>query len=273
MISPAVLLSLSALVACSSSSSTPAPAPVPVVAEPVADPRLGQWFTPPQRAQIQAAKAAFDGIKTVEDLVAALKTTEALAEMLSGVAQPHYEQNSEGLLELGWLWPHLPGMEAGYFAEGMTILLFTSPGPWAEKAAQTPGSADDDFLALVAMGYDSPSMVGWASWTVRNWDYGGCSTFGSGQHAQILQRADALLAANSPFAERIRTMREHVLRDILNTESTFAYCDVSTMAPTPPDKLQAEAQAILGGVTLTPEERAALEARMKTDFALDVIGG
>lgn len=283
MIATAWLLSLTA---CSPSPSAPTtaptPAPEPVVAAtpepaavpaPPADPRLGEWFTAPQLAQIQSAKAAFDGIKTVEDFGAALASAEALGEVVSEVAQARFDQNSEQMLELGWLWPHLPGMQEGYFAEGTAIQIFTAPGPWAEKAQQTPGSADDDFLAYVALGYDNPSMVGWASWTVRNWDYGGCSTLGSGLHTQILERGDALLAADSPFAERVRLMRGQVLQDILNTESTFAYCDVSTLEPTAPERLQAEAAAILSGVRLSDEERAALEARKAAGFPLGVIGG
>lgn len=247
-------------------TTEPAPAPAPEVAvDPALVAQLGEGLA----KQVAHQRAAFDNISTLEHFVTAFDGAATLSNALQQPLQAQYDKSEQTAeLDLDWLLPSTPALMAGYFAEGTAIVLMMQPEPWAQKAKQTPASTDDDFLRLAAMGYDNPGMVGWPSWNQRNWDYGGCSTFGSGQHLQILQEAQRQLTPDSPFAIRIQQMRDQVLDDILNASSTFAYCDVANNKPTPKEKLAAEAGEILKTVTLSAEERSRLEARIKDGFPL-----
>jgi hypothetical protein len=275
------MLLLSIALACTSTSSTPepappveveAPAPAPAPPPTPSDPRLAEWFSPAQQADIVAVRGLYDGIETVAGFIAALDRTEALGESLTEPVQLRFEEG-EVELELEWLWPILPGMTAGYFAEGTAIVIYAEQATWTAKAAKTPGAADDAFLSFMAKSYDNPTAVGWSEWNIRNWDYGGCSTFGTGTHAAILLEADALAAARSPFMPRVQKIRDQVIVDLLRTETTFPFCDIASMESTPKAALIAEGQRILDGVTLSDEEHAKLKARLDADFAVETIGG
>ncbi len=129
-------------------------------------------------------------------------------------------------------------------------------------------------MALVTSVYGSATPEGWTSWMVRNWDYGGCSAFGSGLHQKLLAEAQALLAPPARFRVEVEPIRAQILQDIFNEESTFPSCDIKNPnTPTPKEKLAAEAKAILDSITLSAEEKAKLQARITAGFPLTAIGG
>lgn len=253
--------------------AAPEPEPVEAVEEPAPDPRLAELFTEQQRAAIITQRQAFESISTAEEFAASFRASKAMASNLSESLQRRYEavQDSDEFanMDLDWLKPLLPGMEEAYFAEGTALQLLLMSAPWAERAAATPQPDDDAFLAFMALTYDNPGAVGWPAWNMRNWDYGGCSGLGSGIYASTLQAADAALADTPLFQEEITEVRSRLISDLLATSSTFEWCSVETLEPTPVDALITEARVILQTVKLSAEEKAQLQGRISTRFVLN----
>jgi hypothetical protein len=167
----------------------------------------------------------------------------------------------EGAIDYGPLPALSPGWQVGVYAEGTAAVLEQAVAPWAAAAAASPEPHDDAYVALYGEAWGNLDGSGWPAWAARNWDYGGCSTFGSGLHLRLLQGIDAAMAAGGPFTAELVELRTGVLRDILEDSPEFPYCDATAPGPTPPAVLLAELDAIRQGVRLSEAEAADLRSR------------
>ncbi|MEQ1571625.1 MAG: hypothetical protein ABMA64_38710, partial [Myxococcota bacterium] len=162
----------------------------------------------------------------------------------------------------------MPWATVRLYADGAVPALELAPAAWTGAAANTPEAWDDAFFALVTAAYDTASARGWAAWQRRTWDFGGCSPFGGGErlHVGLLLRTDALLAVPA-VAPVVAGVRAGVLADVVDkpADDPFPYCSAPGQ-PTPIEGLLTEAQAILGEVALTPDERARVEGRIAASF-------
>ncbi|MEZ4238671.1 MAG: SH3 domain-containing protein [Myxococcota bacterium] len=230
--------------------------------------RFDRWFGA-EAAQADEIGAALATVDHAEPLVAlwerARVVTLAMSEPLAALFDP-----GQGFAEgdpRAMLAERMPWAQIAVYAGGTQPALELAPEPWLTAAARTPEAWDDALFELVTAAYETASARGWARWQQQNWDYGGCSTFGSGDdlHLQLLLRTDAL-AKVPPAAPAAAQIREAVLADILKpVPDAFPYC-LAVDQPTPLDGLLREAQAILDQVALTEGERAALEARIAARF-------
>lgn len=210
--------------------------------------------------EIRQAKGAFDAASTSAEVAAAWRRALRLAPRLEGALQPAFEASNFEALDLAWLRPSLPAMSETYMAEGLALVfMLDSPG-WIAKAAETEEPDDDAFFALMDKAWGAARALGWASWDDRTWDYGGCSGLGDGTVHDVLLLVDA--AQGPHFADEVAETRRRALFAVLENNPQFPHCDVKTLAPTPAAVLRAEARAILADVTLSAQERAAIEARI-----------
>jgi Bacterial SH3 domain len=161
----------------------------------------------------------------------------------------------------------MPWASIELYAEGTVPALELAPRPWLEAAARTPEAWDDGFFSLVTTAYQNASARGWTAWQRRNWDYGGCSPFGSGEnlHLALLRQTDSL-ASVADLSDLVGPIRVAVLRDIEKpAPDEFPYCS-ELGQPTPTEGLNNEARQILAEVKLSADERAMLEARISSSF-------
>ncbi|MDG1478982.1 MAG: hypothetical protein P8R54_05290 [Myxococcota bacterium] len=251
----------------------PAALSTPEVEDAPSDPRLMEVFTAQQRAAIAAQSESFHAISSIEEFAETFRASKVMASNLSDSLQRRYEavQDSDEFanMDLAWLKPLLPGMEEAYFAEGTALQLVLIPASWLERAAATPQPDDDAFLAFMALSYDNPGAVGWPTWNVRTWDYGGCSGLGSGVYVGTLKAADTALADSTLFEAEIMAVRSRLISDLLATRSTFEWCSPETGEPTPVEALLTEGRAILQDAKLSAEEKAQLQERIDASFKLD----
>lgn len=232
--------------------------------------RFERCFPSGQRDKIQAFGNELAAVSTLAELKTAREHAKVLSSQLSETLGQLYDWETSkvcGEDDIAWMDPLLPGLQVEWGPEGLGVNTGLSLSDFGEAAKRTPEPEDDAFVALVDKVYSNFDAMGWAAWQMREWDYGGCSTFGSDFHLQVLLDSDALTA--SPFAEDVKEIRASVIDDIVtDDEEFFPFC-TSMGAPSPGEKLMAEIDRILAQVKLTDEERALLEARKKKGFPLN----
>lgn len=241
-------------------SSAPVPTPPPKVTVGT-DPTGAVKLDPALIDQIVQVRAEYDTISDAQGFANAWRDAKVLSQRLAETLQPAFEKSGYNL-DLKWLTPALPAMHDGAVAEGTMLAFDLDYEPWSAKAKSTTDPVDDRFLELVNGVYGSAKDEGWSAWQERNWDYGGCSTFGTGMIVDLLKKADEARAAGNLFAGEIGAMRTRMLDAVIDGEEQFPYCDGATMQPRDTAKLQEEARRILSEVKLAPDEKAKIEARI-----------
>lgn len=223
-----------------------------------------RWFPPAQRAEADAITAGLQSISRPDELVAlhgrALLAANALSEAINQNWDLEYTTDPSP-----WLLERVPWARLELYAEGTWAQLDLAPDPWKQAASRTPGVQDDAFVRFLVDAYGNAGGTGWPTWFERNWDYGGCSLFGSGKHLELLKASDTL--KDPPFGPPLAETRRRILLDIVDGSSEFPFCDPAGGAPTEEARLRAELDHILADVALTPDERAGLEARRTRGFA------
>lgn len=199
-------------------------------------------------------------------LAAAWNATAAWAEEAETPLQAWWDAQG-GSADTAWLDAALPGLEAGIYAEGTALVVQHKQSTWSALARETPETDDDSVFAMTSVAWDNASGDGWPRWGERTWDYGGCSILGSGAHLEILKRIAHAKGAPAPWDGLVAKTREGVLKDILEDNAEFPYCDPTTSQPRPVKQIRLEVQAILSRIELSEAERAALQARLDTTFA------
>lgn len=229
--------------------------------------RFDRWF-PAQREEVAAITAALPTTASADDLIGlwtrARDVTAAMGEPLGSLYDGRAFVEGDPSVMLS---ERMPWAELALYAEGTVPALELSESAWNARSRATPEAWDDAFFELVTMAYANASARGWTSWQVRNWDYGGCSPFGSGGrlHLELLRRTDAL-GKVPPVAGVVAEIRQGVLLDIEKpVADEFPYC-VRVGEPTPIEGLLAEANAILAEVALTDDERRRIQARVDGRF-------
>jgi hypothetical protein len=209
----------------------------------------------------------------------ALRDSWREADVLAGTLEPWLDQayamGANGELQVDWLLPATPGMQVSYVAEGTAVRMEDDAAAWTAKAASTPDPADDAFFALVIATYGTARMDGNNETQAFTWDYGGCSNLGTGKVLALAKQVDAAAAAdpNGVFAKERAKIRADILSAVMADSDAFPYCDPATMQPMADDKLQGEAKSIVAEVELSPEEKAAIEARIPKLKGVEFHGG
>jgi len=218
---------------------------------------------------VHKATEQWSAIASADDFAEALSVCNTLSEEVEPRLQAAFSQhqaNGGDLLDLTELHPLMPGMREIYVAEGSALVVLLDVDTWRSKATSTTETIDDDYVNLMEKAYDSLRPVGWGSWQQRTWDYGGCSPLGSGLHRDLLIAGDAITTQDIHFTDEVKALRTEVLRDILEGNAEFPYCDTSDQSPTSSDLLIVEANEILEQVALSDDEKTALSNRIRARF-------
>lgn len=274
MRTPFVLTALFAL-ACGGGVPSPAEAP-PVEAPPVAPPApppppvsvptdpTGAITLPPALiAEIVLVRGHYDAVSDLAAFAAVHAEADSLARHLADVLQPIHDKRMQAngdFMDVAWLQPALPGLSATYEAEGTAVVFVYDAESWVALARRTADPGDDRVVELLVATYGTANTGGWEAWEERNWDLGGCLSLGDDQIVEILKRADAAKDV-VPFAATVAEVRKSALDAVLVDHEQFPRCDVDTTLPMSDAKIDAEVARILAEVKLTPDERAAVEAR------------
>ncbi len=260
------------------SACAPAPAPAPAASPPVttapateaAPPDLfTATYGPARGAELAALAQRMDTLGTAAEFKAALSDAVALCAALDAALQPAIDadQTDGSPTDLEALEALLPGMSLSLEEEGTVLLTRPTAMGWLAPAGRSPEPADDAFLNVVHRSYQAAWPLGWPAWRVRHTEGAGCSPFGTGVHQELLRLVDQAILDGDLFPAELRQLRAELLADILVGDPNFPYC-AALDRPTPPEAMQAEAGQILTHVTLSAEERAALERRMKAGFTV-----
>ena len=121
----------------------------------------------------------------------------------------------------------LPGVLPACVAECTYPALAIDLEFFAERASETPDRLDDAFFDLLEEAWGSPVPIADgriatpATVFERTWDYGGHSRLGSGLHADLLAKIDALraLPGGEAFESEVAEVRETVFRDLLQASN------------------------------------------------------
>jgi hypothetical protein len=239
--------------------------------EAVRDEELNRFdaMFPSDRAEVDAITKELPTVSSAEQLVALWNRARAVTLSMGEPLGAAFDGTSfaGGNPEM-MLSERVPWATLQMYAEGTVPGLELTAEPWTTAARRTPEPEDDAFFGLVMLAYGTVSADGWKEWENRNWDYGGCSTFGDGRdlHLRVLEQTDAL-GSWAPVAEPVATIRASALRDLTKTDpGEFPFCQGSAETPTPTEGLLAEAGKILERVKLGDEERAQVQARVDARF-------
>lgn len=263
---PAAVPLLWALSACAPALPPP---PLPEPPEAIPWELLVATYGPARTAELQALGLRMDTLGTASEFKAALSDAVALCRALDQALQPAIDadQTDGSPTDLEALEALLPGMSLSLEAEGTVLLTRPTAMGWLAPAGRSPEPADDAFLNVVHRSYQAAWPLGWPAWRVRHSEGAGCSPLGTGVHQELLRLVDQAILDGDLYPAEIRQLRAELLADILVGDPNFPYCTALDQ-PTTQEAMQAEAGQILTHVTLSAEERAALERRMKAGFTV-----
>ena len=223
-------------------------------------------LSPAMRARVADLRHRYLHIQNVAEFKATLDAVTLLADDLAIHFQPLFEADeARATAQLDSLTPYLPGLGWTCVAECSRVVFTANVNAWLPQAAATPSRHDDYFLQYVALSYSDFNVRAWPHWNENTWDYGGYSTFGTGEHHRIMRLAQFLLLSDSPFQREIIVIRHEVLEDIFEEKALFLF-QTPTGDPRPFAELRAEAEAILALDLLTDDERTKLQARIRERF-------
>lgn len=161
------------------------------------------------------------------------------------------------LPDLFWLGEMSPLFIVQQIAGGATYYLFTDYRVLAKIAVHTEGLQDDAFARVCTEVYPSDSIESVLPvWVFPVSAEAGCSNLGGGNHVKTLRSIDAALLAGDLFRPELLDLKDRVLEDISDKNSTYWQ---------PQDKILAEVGKILKSdfKCLDDRDRIALEARQK----------
>jgi len=161
------------------------------------------------------------------------------------------------LPDLFWLGEMSPLFIVQQIAGGATYYLFTDYRVLTQMAAQTEGLQDDAFARVCTEVYPSDSIESvLPMWVFPVSAEAGCSNLGGGNHVKTLRSIDEALQAGDLFRPELLALKDRVLEDISDKNSTYWQ---------PQDKILAEVGKVLKSdfKCLDDRDRISLEARQK----------
>lgn len=210
--------------------------------------RRNRWV-----AQRQAPAAT--EIDFARDYREAVALRDTLMRRLAARAEPN-EAGFEP--DFFWLAEALPGFVFQMVAEGTQPYAFADYRAWQQISLATSGLQDDRFVDACLLAFAADSIESFfPAWVMQTWDYGGSSQLGTGRHLTMLQTLDAALEAGRLFEAELLTLKDELLDDILDKNTTFWQ---------PLEKAVAELEEILAADLrcLSERDKLALTERRKT---------
>ena len=175
--------------------------------------------------RIYAHRRNFNAIRTVEDFSLAIQESMGLRDTLVEQLQKRVQPGTSGSMpDFFWLSTVFPGFQVQLVAEGTAWHLFFDYRQWLPLAKRTGGIEDDLFMDLQLAAFPEDSIeYFFPSWQIQTWDYGGSSLLGKGTHYAMLQKLNAQLKPTNPFNPLLLKMKQKIVADITDANTTFWY--------------------------------------------------
>jgi hypothetical protein len=174
-------------------------------------------------ASIQRHRRNFNAIRSVADFSRCLQEGLGLRDTLVAQLQQRIQPGAPGAgPDFFWLGTVFPGFQVQLAAEGTAWYLFCDYRQWLQPAKRTSGIQDDLFMDLQLAAFPEDSIeYFFPAWQIQTWDYGGSSLLGKSVHFDILQKLDAQFNPENPFGPLLLRMKQQVVEDITNAETSF----------------------------------------------------
>ena len=183
--------------------------------------RLKKFFGTGVGNRIESYQGDFEAIENEKDFKKVLDEAVYIQDTLNRIIDKKlslYELDEklgyENLPDLFWIDDAIPAMQLETVAEGTEYYLFIDYGDFVDKAANSDGDLDDDFMDLTLTIYEDSVEYFFPSWYLQTWDYGGFSLLGSGKHRAILDKMEALSEKGDLFKKDVKNYKTELLRDI-----------------------------------------------------------
>ncbi len=178
--------------------------------------RLDKFFGKNLVAEIETYQQNYKQTKTDKEFVQLYRNGKKLSDSLNTKFNEFFEfDNSDTEApDLFWIDDPIPAMTLGLVAEGTMYQIFTNIKDLSQKANETKGKLDDEFLDILSFMYDDEVEYYFPSWFVQTWDYGGYSLLGQGKHKEMLKRLEQLSKKTTLFNPEINNLKADVISDI-----------------------------------------------------------
>ena len=202
--------------------------------------------------RIEAFNQVFDTIRSEKALIHHLSTAYLLRDTLLELASSLGSGQ-----DIFWLKEALPVLSPFRLKQEGNFYLFIDFRPYLRKAADTPGPADDQWMAFCLAAFPEDSIeYFFPSWTIEDARQKGHSLLGRGIHFRMLEQLDKLLVFKDLLGEEIGRFRGLLLNDM--TAPGVTYWEEREKAIAELDSILAADFAVLGD-----KGKIALQARRR----------
>jgi hypothetical protein len=176
---------------------------------------------------------------------------QSLSRTFNKAAQEELAEGQTQVHEVKWFADIVEGMEVLRKPDGKSYAIAFEFEDLEEHAAQTKGTADDNFVKLLHLTYYDHSDT--YKWVHRNDDGTYCSELGNGKHLAALVQADKTLADSPVFSKEVQKAKVTIISDILFNKF---YCMSK-------EESLKEIQQVIDQIELKKQEIELLTNRMK----------
>ncbi|WP_020530616.1 hypothetical protein [Flexithrix dorotheae] len=177
---------------------------------------LEAYFGPLEISLIKNYRKSYKKLKTDQDFQEFLRNANTLKTSIAGIFQKNAEKlklEQKPIYEVKWFNEITPGMEVKVVGEGDNYNLFFDYKTLNQKAGETMGNADNEYLKLLSICYDEKNYF--PTWLRKINGKQFCSLLGTGKHFEILSQMDKALEHGEVFNKEIHKVKSLVMSDIL----------------------------------------------------------
>ena len=174
-------------------------------------------------AQIKEYGKQWNNIKTSSDFAETYLLGEEVQKKINETLGKKVEIEDPSLLmDMGWLERNMLGYQNSLAAEATQFYLFQDYKLMYQKAKQSEGTEDDNFIEFQFQinAFDSIEHF-YKSWFFQTWDYGGHSLLGQGKHLGFLSEMNAILLKSKLFKKPILEIKNMLLKDIIDEHISY----------------------------------------------------
>lgn len=178
--------------------------------------RLANFFGASAGRKIEAYQKLYGNAETAEEFAKMFQVGKDLRDSLNlNLNQIDISADFQ-VPDLFWVDEPLPALQPTHVDSSSVFHLFFNFKELAEKARQTIGEQDDEFVELYLMAYSVDSIeYFYPSWFLKTGEMSGSSLFGEGKHLKMLAQIDKILAHSDFFHLLVQDLKIAIVSDII----------------------------------------------------------
>ena len=191
--------------------------------------RLASFYGEATAKEIADYQNAYARARSDREFAAALRKADKVITEINKASENStlgvHILDSDKKPDIRWLRQSFPGYRLGSAAEGTILYLYRDFKQMQDKAGQTKGKADDDYLNLEMLVHAADSIeYFYPSYFMQTWDYGGFSLLGEGKHLAILEKANETMAKHPGiFDTEINKIKDDLVHDMTAAPEGYWY--------------------------------------------------